>query len=234
MTTKISTINENGDKVEIVVTTLPDECPICHMKIKPEYYWAYCDTSNTLRPTQVVYKCPNSECGRLFFAYYALKWQDQYRSRTTEQHKFSHCEPTMPSARLFGEEIQSLSPGFCDIYNEARAADQLGLKQVCGSGYRKSLEFLIKDYVVSLEPDATKHDKLKEMWLGRLIDSHVTDGNVKKCASRAAWLGNDETHYVRIWEDKDLTDLKTLIDLTLHWIESSLLTKSYSAEMDKK
>jgi hypothetical protein len=50
-------------------------------------------------------------------------------------------------------------------------------------------------------------------------------------AERATWLGNDETHYVRKWEDKDINDLKILIKVTLHWIEMELLTEQYKTEM---
>jgi hypothetical protein len=61
----------------------------------------------------------------------------------------------------------------------------------------------------------------------------VEDANVKECARRAAWLGNDETHYERRWTDKDVTDLKRLITLSANWIENVLLTRKYVKEMSK-
>jgi hypothetical protein len=45
--------------------------------------------------------------------------------------------------------------------------------------------------------------------------------------------GNDETHYVRQWEDKDITDLKTLIPPTVNWIETILLTRKYMQSMQQ-
>ena len=51
---------------------------------------------------------------------------------------------------------------------------------------------------------------------------------------RAVWLGNDETHYVRKWEDKDISDLKRLIKLTVNWIENNLLTQDYMSTMEEK
>jgi hypothetical protein len=69
------------------------------------------------------------------------------------------------------------------------------------------------------------------MFLGPWIDKYVTDPNVKICAVRATWLGNDETHYVHRWEAKDVTDLKNLVKLTVNWIESVLLTEQYRVEM---
>jgi hypothetical protein len=47
---------------------------------------------------------------------------------------------------------------------------------------------------------------------------------IKQVSERATWLGNDETHYQRRWVDKDLSDLKVLIDLVLHWIKMEHLT----------
>jgi hypothetical protein len=63
----------------------------------------------------------------------------------------------------------------------------------------------------------------------------VGEGRIQATASRATWLGNDETHYVRTWEDKDLSDLKKLIDLTLYWIGAEILTRELEASMpDRK
>ena len=56
-------------------------------------------------------------------------------------------------------------------------------------------------------------------------------GITKKQSARAAWLGNDEVHYVRKWQDKDIEDLKRLIRLTEAWVLHSLLTDDYLADM---
>lgn len=53
-------------------------------------------------------------------------------------------------------------------------------------------------------------------------------------ARRTAWLGNDETHYVRLWSGKDLEDLKALLALTVSWVNTHLLTKKYLKEMPAK
>ena len=43
--------------------------------------------------------------------------------------------------------------------------------------------------------------------------------------------GNDETHYVRKWEGKDINDLKKLISMTIAWIEIEQLTVDLAKEM---
>ncbi|MNF08429.1 hypothetical protein D3C80_2088550 [compost metagenome] len=64
-----------------------------------------------------------------------------------------------------------------------------------------------------------------------MIEGFVTNENVKQCAKRAIWLGNDETHYVRKWVDKDIKDLKLLIQITVNWIQQEVITKKLLEDM---
>ena len=50
-------------------------------------------------------------------------------------------------------------------------------------------------------------------------------------AKRTLWIGNDETHYLRIWKDKDITDLIILIKLLVDWIEIEYLSNQYETDM---
>ena len=134
--------------------------------------------------------------------------------------------------RSFSEIIKNTSNEFCDIYNQALASESQGHLKICGVGYRKALEFLLKDYLIGLHPDKT--EEIKTKFLGKCIEEYISNANIKTVAKRAAWLGNDETHYVRIWEGKDLQDLKKLIDLTVNWIEMEQLTADVMKEMPEK
>lgn len=49
-----------------------------------------------------------------------------------------------------------------------------------------------------------------------------------KVATVATWLGNDETHYYKRFEDKDVSDLKKYIDGVVSYIRIKLLSKSAS------
>src|SRR5690606_5384417 len=125
--------------------------------------------------------------------------------------------------------IEEISPSFVQIYNESYSAEQQGLIEICGVGFRKALEFLIKDYSILNNP--SEEDKILKMRLANCIKDYVSDERIKKVAKRAVWLGNDETHYVRKWETKNLQDLKKLIELTVHWIEMEKLTESFETDM---
>jgi len=138
-------------------------------------------------------------------------------------------QPQNHQPREFSEHITAVSADFMKIFNQSQVAEKLGLSEIAGPGYRKSLEFLIKDYSISKKPEAS--DDIKQKLLSKVIKDYVTDTKIKSTASRAAWLGNDETHYYRKWEDKDIKDLKILIELTVRWIESEELTRIYVEDM---
>ena len=51
------------------------------------------------------------------------------------------------------------------------------------------------------------------MTLMNVINTYLQDlEEIKNLAKSVAWLGNDETHYVRKHTDKDLEDLKEFLD----------------------
>jgi len=126
-------------------------------------------------------------------------------------------------------EAKEISPQFAEIFSQATHAEEYGLDEVAGVGYRKSLEYLIKDYCVAQHPD--KEDDIKKRPIAQVIESFVTNENIKQCAKRAIWLGNDETHYVRKWMDKDIKDLKLLIQITVNWIQQEVITKKLLEDM---
>ena len=206
----------------------PDRCPICHYAVVPSFYYAFCDKRNYGKPDclQVIFKCPRVECQNLFISYY----------RPTNSHcetfHFMYSRPVTKAKKHFTKTIKNISETFCKIYSQAFAAEEEGLLEICGVGYRKSLEFLIKDYLITLHPN--NEEDVKKKALGKCISEYIKDERIKSVAKRAVWLGNDETHYLRKWEDKDLQDLKKLIDLTVHWLEMEQITKEMINDMPEK
>lgn len=55
-----------------------------------------------------------------------------------------------------------------------------------------------------------KKEKIKTTLLKGCIDQ-IQNESVRKTALKSAWLGNDETHYIRKYQDRDLFDLKKFI-----------------------
>ena len=188
------------------------ECPFCHSNIIPNYiFW---------NNYYLFASCPNEVCGKHFVLI------------QNRNGKYVNVLPNaIPCSRNFSEIIAKISPSFVEIYNQAYHAEQESLNQICGVGYRKALEFLIKDYLISKESDEQIIQNIKSKLLSNCIQENVQNENIKNVAKRAVWLGNDETHYVRKWADKDVNNLKQLIDLTIRWIENEIETERVLQEM---
>jgi hypothetical protein len=172
---------------------------------------------------ELVYRCPRSVCDKMHIAIF--NWVDKVG------YEFSHTTPAINTRVEFDREIQDISSEFSNIYNQAVVSEQLGLNHICGMGYRKSLEFLIKDYASFKNPSDAEKIRDHKTQLGQVIQLYIQHEAIKETAKRAAWLGNDETHYTRKWIDKDINDLKALINLTVQWIKLDLMTLRYTSEM---
>lgn len=171
----------------------------------------------------VFFYCTNNECRRSFVGHYAKDGSGHFVINSISSGNLSSMG--------FSEEINKISPSFVKIYNEAYAAEQYNLNEISGVGYRKSLEFLIKDYVLFINMNKKDfEEKVRKKFLGKCIEEYVEDKRIKEISKRAVWLGNDETHYTRKW-GKELSELKKLIDLTVHWIEAEELSKDIVKNM---
>ncbi len=223
--TRKSVGNIIGQSAYVDYAHEPDVCPICHHAIVPKTlalaYAGYMPNGFL----EIVFQCTKRECQEVFIGKYKLEEGETV-------YKLFKVTPVEPKPVAFSKDIVDLSPGFKEIYTQAMAADTFNLSQLTGIGLRKALEFLIKDFAISQVPQ--EEEQIKRAFLGNCIDAYINDPNVKACAKRAAWLGNDETHYVKRWEDKDVNDLKIVIKLTVNWIENVLLTKKYSEGMTEK
>lgn len=205
----------------------PQECPLCHFSVKPQsLFWAQVPQDGPKsHHVEEVYQCPRSECGGLFIARYVWSAALVGKLRLSEVVPATPLEPRIP------EEVKNVSSLFFEIYSQSMAAESHHLDQIAGVGYRKALEYLVKDYCVTFNQG--KEEEIKAAQLGPCIENYVDSEQVKACAKRAAWLGNDETHYVRRWPEKDINDLKVLIRLTINWIHNDILTRGYTDDMPR-
>lgn len=226
MSIQITAKGREGADIHLDVDKWPDTCPRCHHAIHPVrvgVQFAIKEDGWGGYRLEIVFRCPKYNCERFFIGRYSRM------SAHSGTLGLRDCVPYTQEAADFSEAIKSISENYVQVCTEAVAAEQMGLRLAAGPAYRKALEFLIKDYVIALHP--TQADLIKAMPLGECIKKLVKNDQISAVAKRAAWLGNDETHYTRKWDGKDLEDLKALIDLTEHWIEMEELTKRVVGEM---
>lgn len=193
------------------------ECPMCHKvgKFDVLYACAYEESAATL------HFCP--ACDRIFSVTYQFDFID-----FMVQNRY----PAFAKGMDVPKYVQQLSPQFLVIYEQALRAEENDLDQIAGPGYRKALEFLVKDYAISKNPSSA--EKIKQVPLGNCIETFIEHSAVKELVKRAAWLGNDYTHYLKKHTDCDLSDLKELISLTMQWINIEIQSAKYKKEIQPK
>ena len=177
----INAFDVKGGKILITIDLERiDYCPICHKGIEPINLNNYLIGLNS-NILQRLYRCPRNQCGRIFLANYYLSLDGVYRLKYLEPHQ--HEELPLPN--LLKENF----PDFCEIYNQAIIANEMNLKEIAGMGLRKSLEFLIKDFVIKkLQNDNAGEEiinEVKKSFLGTCIKKYIDDLTIKRRAERA-------------------------------------------------
>ena len=200
---------------------IPNQCPRCHTALEPKHLESfYIELSNGIHnggfgKLYSLYFCP--KCENCFLAEYRVNIMDRgYQSHGWLDYLIPHGD----EKTLFSDNINKLSPNFVKIYNQSENAESIGLTEICGIGYRKSLEFLVKDFAIATCPG--EEDKIKSKLLSPCIQEYIDNGKLRNLALASAWLGNDETHYVRKHEDYDVSHLKVFINAAVSYIDFEL------------
>lgn len=194
---------------------VPDECPMCHKKIAPKFIDGYQEENGHV---SIFFYCTG--CKQSFLARYSKTNQI---SSATYKLGLLKCEPITPCITEFSEQIAKLSERFTKVYNEAFQADQLGLNEIAGIGYRKALEILVKDYAIYRYPE--KAEDIKNIWLKKCIETYINNVGIQNLAVASAEIGNDEAHYQRIYEDSNIEDMKEFISAAVALIDADLKTE---------
>jgi hypothetical protein len=215
-------ITINGNRQNVTVDSFPDKCGLCHKNVNPVFIAGQFVKGDHLSLLmESAFQCTNNQCNSLIIGYFT-------RNSSSGTFILDKHGPIIPKGKEFNPEIKDVSPNFVEIYSQSLYAEETGLSLISGIGYRKALEFLIKDYLIFI--DNENQDAILIMPLGQCINK-LENYNIKEMAKRATWIGNDEAHYVRKWGDKDLQDLKKLIEVVVYFIAMDVSSKKYLEEM---
>ncbi len=187
----------------------PQKCPMCGGKaLHDEVYQSTIAMSTLDYPIHYrIYECRS--CCRPFIATWEVHSSKKILST-------KHIAPYIYLPVDFGEDITNLSPNFANIYNEAREAEERGLLLICGAGYRRALEFLVKDFLISQSPE--KHLEIEKKTLYACIED-LPDALVQRTAHKIRSIGNDFTHYKTQYTKQDVSELKDLIQALVYWLK---------------
>ena len=192
-----------------------NQCPKCNHALVPKVLGIneFFDSKNKRYKFTITLLCPS--CFNSFIAQYKVPKELKYGSTNTAFFEF--VGPQGHKEEVFSKTIENISPDFVNFYNQALTAEQMGLTDIAGPGYRKSLEFLVKDFAKRNYPDNVA--EIEKAALAKCIKNYLDDSNLKKVVEAATWIGNDQTHYIQKHTDRNLDDLKIFINVALSYIE---------------
>jgi hypothetical protein len=201
----------------------PGQCPHCHNGIEPRFVHQNIEKGINYS----LWKCTFRDCGKQFIAVYQVVGQGKA--------KFAGFLDGSPVGPYWPETIKNLKSKFIETYNQALKAEYAGLDEIAGMGFRKAIEYLVKDYLI--QRDITLSGKIEDKMLASVISENFNlpqEADLKDLLQRATWLGNDMTHYLRYHENFDINDLKELIQLVMDEIHSIEQKRHYIANIQSK
>lgn len=193
----------------------PNECNWCGKGIESAHVFSYELPIINSAPRQVVslFRCP--VCNMCMM----VEYQDEGRS-----FKRLGIIPNPTVEQPFSDYINEVSSDFTKIYNQAYQAEMNGFNLICGSGYRKALEFLVKDYAIMKHPN--EESDIVNASLSQCISDYISNTDIQAIAKASAWIGNDEVHYSKKHPDYSFEDLKAFIQSIVSYIDM----EEYSAK----
>lgn len=211
----------SDNESEVTTVDINSVCPHCGIPIDPTVLSAHSNSLiNKLSGSLcVLLSCTNPVCKKYHvqaFEYtrYAQGFSIEIGKKVPYTYK-PILENNLP------EEINNTFPNFATIYNQALEAESMALDQIAGVGFIKSIEFLIKEYVIHQNPNLS--EEIKAKFLGKVINENLKEfPKIQTLAKAAVWIGNDETHFVRVHDDKDIQDMKEFLTAAALFISAEL------------
>lgn len=201
---------KGSNGIKDVSFNVPNICPHCGMKMNPEVVGTNTNSSAFAINGSIALflQCIDSDCKKYFAYEYNFLGSAMDKIKTEDAPipytYMPDIEDGLPSS------ITNISSTFKVSYNQSLKAEQLGLDQIAGVGFRKSLEFLIKDYAIKQNPD--NEEKIKKDFLGKVIGESLNDfPKLQKLAKAANWIGTDATHFVQKFSNSDIDSMKRFI-----------------------
>lgn len=194
---------------------IEDKCPNCRRPTNPNVVSKGCiDKTVGKSNIYITLQCPGCE----------HFWVEEFLAILdgTNHYNLAHIDvkPELSSEIPLTENVELASPIGKDIYLQAVRAETEKLDHIAGIGYRKALEFFIKDFAI-----LNKHDdknKIETMSLKQVIVKYIDDNDLNTIALASTYIGNDEGHYFRKNPDKDIKDLKNYLHAVIFFIEKKL------------
>jgi len=212
----------------------PNICPHCHIVNKPKHIWIInsIDTDNK-HNLITAWKCSSDSCDKIFLVNHKFEGNefvfDRFLNGLPKGPDWPKPIKDLKNGLSQDDELQESK--FIKTYLQSLVAENNGLDEIAGMGYRKAIEYLVKDWAIQENQD--KKEEIEKSWLGVVIQNYYT-GDLKAILERATWLGNDQAHYKKIFEEYNISDMKELIDLIMVELDRQFKMNHYIENIQKR
>lgn len=184
---------------------MPNICPRCHKGIFPKLHPFHAKkTYPRGMKIAIIFQCPI--CEEFFFADYFI-FENPQTGKLIKSPPNIYPKDTKIKLDI-SEEISKYYSRFFKIYKQSAIAENYQLDEIAGMGYRKALEFLVKDYLIKLYPE--KENEIFSESLGSSI-KRISDTQLQTLAKASSYIGNDETHVKKNNPEYNIQDMKKFI-----------------------
>ncbi len=210
----------------------PNICPHCHIANEPAILFKHHDTK--VNKLISVWRCNFNKCNKIFVVSHKKDEATYIIERTLNG---------LPKGPIWPEPILNLKDGktietskvleskFIKTYLQSLESEANGHDEISGMGYRKAIEYLVKDWAIQTHP--TEKEKILGKWLSAVIQDYFT-GDLKDILERATWLGNDQTHYNKLFDEYNISHLKELISLIMVELDREFKKRHYIENIEKR
>ena len=167
-------IRKNDNATVNVSYETIEECPYCKKALAPQNLYGIVHYREDKEILSVADYC--NGCHSLIVSEYEIckkivrTLQDgskEYNDKSYNMIKLNHSAPINFKEREFDNKLKKISPQFVKIYNQALKAGEYSLDEIAGLGYRKALEFLIKDFAIYKNPEQS--EQIKSTWMMKCL-----------------------------------------------------------------
>lgn len=191
---------------------LVNQCLHCHTFITPYTSSTHIEADTVYQTFAVAFQCPH--CGKyLITAYKYNLGDDPIKTEIIPYIITPNIDLDIP------KEITETFPEFTEIYRQSLLGEHYNLNEIIGMGLRKSVEFLIKDFLIRVLKE--EKNTIEKLSLDKAINM-IKDPKIHTLAKAAKIIGNDETHYVCKYPDKNFSDIKYFLRYLLNYIATEI------------
>lgn len=192
--------------IDNVTYKIPKSCPHCDYNIIPQIIFSKTTDNPSKKQFDSILlaQCPN--CNLFYILPYEIIGKDKNNLYYIAEYSPYPCD--IEISLDLPKEVVKISPKFYEIIKQTLQAEKLNLFHISAMGYRKAVEFLIKDYLIHFNPN--DEEKISKMHLGPAINKLDND-TILALAKAANMISNDHVHYLRKYPNKDINDVKRFI-----------------------